>query len=455
MIEHTLSASEKNVLKVIKVGLDETEGLSLSNEASRLEGNINKTEELLRSLGYRNDVDSISAAKADTSPGPIVYRSFDELLKKANQKYPNEVNFSDVFTPEEITQSYERIKGLNEEFNAVHRLDEVDIIITALAGILSGALDCAFGGFIRQENGKSVPGPFSDFVSRIFDTALPLERIKELEKLAKVTYDEVNNKTTTIPVDGLSSYFHRLVSLGHDPVLGFVFGVLDMLRGTMTTLDFKGKFIIQAMDAYSDRKAQNLFEAISEVFLHMLSDVNTPKGLPAPFMAMFNKLQFGANGAEKLNIPEMVKSMYGQGYDFRHFCAMSIPVMITEVIVRVSYFIKRISEGHSLIDSIPLSTSHEKKPKLGTMLFLAHSTATAINAGKIALTKDPLNINYPQWLSFASFAVKQLKWTVFDKPDLRNKYVMGLINDEWDILDDEIRKAWQEAIRDGGVIYMG
>lgn len=451
-MKEKLSDTEQDMLKVVKAGLDDSKSISLSDDISVLDSNINETEKLLASLGYDSALSNIPKMEHAVSAQAIVVRSFDDLLKDANEKHPTELSFSDIFTPEEIAANRAYIKELNEEFNSIHRLDKGDIIIPAVAGILSGAVDCAFGGFIRQTNGKSIPGPFSDYVSKLFDKALPPEKIRELEKLAKVTYDEVNNRTTTIPVDGLSSYFHRLVSLGHDPILGFVFGVLDMLRGTMTTLDFKGRLVIQAMDTYSDRKAQSLFEAISKVFLHMLSDVNTPAGLPVPFMALFNNLQFGAIGKDKLNISEMVKSMYGQGYDFRHFCAMSIPVMITEVIVRVSYFAKRLSEGYTFEESIPLGLNHEKKPKLGTMLFIAHSAATAINAGKVALTENPLNINYPQWLSFARYSIKQFKWVLFDKPQLRDKYVRGVINNEWDILYDDIVVLWQDVVQNTDIV---
>lgn len=443
-MDEKLSDTEKNMLKVIKSGLDESKSISLSDDISVLDSHINESEKLLRSLGCDNSLVNISNAETAVPTQAVVVRTFDDLLKEANEKFPSEVSFSDIFTPQEIAENRAYIKALNEEFNSIHRLDKVDIMIPAVAGILSGAVDCAFGGFIRQANGKSIPGPFSDYVSKLFDKALPPEKIKELEKLAKVTYDEVNNRTTTVPVDGLSSYFHRLVSLGHDPILGFIFGVLDMLKGTMTTLDFKGKFVIQVMDSYSDRKAQNLFEAISKVFLHMLSDVNTPAGLPVPFMALFNNLQFGSIGKDKLNISEMVKSMYGQGYDFRHFCTMSIPVMITEVIVRISYFAKRLSESYTFEESIPFGLNHEKKPKLGTMLFIAHSAATAINAGKVALTENPLNINYPQWLSFARYSIRQFKWILLDKPQLRDKYVNGVIDYEWKFLYDDIAAFWQK-----------
>ena len=40
--------------------------------------------------------------------------------------------------------------------------------------------------------------------------------------------------------------------------------------------------------------------------------------------------------------------MYYEGYDFIHFCSLSIPVMITEVIVRLGYALKRIKEGNSI-----------------------------------------------------------------------------------------------------------
>ena len=44
----------------------------------------------------------------------------------------------------------------------------------------------------------------------------------------------------------------------------------------------------------------------------------------------------------------------------------------------------------------PISTNHERMPKLGTMLFTAHSVAAAINAGKVVFTENPMAINYPQ-----------------------------------------------------------
>lgn len=456
MPNYKLSDSEKDILKVIKNDMDFAENVKSENDSVKLslDESISSSEALLRSLGHESKLDKVVIKPQNRESKVIVVHSFDELLSAANKKYPNEINFSDIFTSQEIVEHTAYIARLNEEFNAIHRLDKIDIIIPAVAGTLGGAMDCLFGGFMKTVSGKSIPGTLSNFMQNIFDKALPIEKIKELEKLAKTTYDAQDNRNTTIYVDTLSSYFHRFLQLGHDPILGFIFGVLDMLRGTMTTIDYKGKFVVQVMENYSDRKAANLFEAIAKVFLHMLSDVNTPAGLPVPFMALFNKLQLASIGKENLNIAEVVKSMYGQGYDFRHFCSMSIPAMITEVIVRISYFVKRLNEGYSFTESIPVGLNHENKPKLGTMLFLAHSANIAINAGKIAFTKNPLDINYVQWLLFARYSVKQLKWVLLDKPNMRHEYVMGILNEQWDSLYGNIDDLWDEFSDGAMVVYV-
>ena len=155
-------------------------------------------------------------------------------------------------------------------------------------------------------------------------------------------------------------------------------------------------------------------------------------GLPAPLMSLFNFLQIGSIGPEDQTIAEVVQYMYHEGYDFIHFCSLSIPVMITEVIIRLYYTIRRLREGHTLKESVPITTDRIKYPKVATMLFISHSAATAINAGKVYFTKDPLAINYPQWVAFAKYSYSQLKWAVIKKPELRDEYVKGKIHEELD-----------------------
>lgn len=458
MPDRRLSDTERDLLRVIK---NETARAldvpSLTDTQQTLDARMAESEALLLSLGMKGELEL--AQQVTDHPQvtrELVIRPFSELLEDALARQPGEVGFEDLFSAAEIDANRDYIRQLNADFDAVHTLDALDVIIPALAGILSGAVDCALGGFLRNGSAVSTPSTMSQFVKELFDKALPAETIKKLEDIAKVPYDALNydnrgNVIVETIAEGLSPIFHHEVSLAHDPILGLIFGTLDMMRGTVTTLDFNGQFVIQAAEGFSDRKAQGVFEALATVFLHMLSDVNGSAkaknggmGLPVPFMALFNKLQFGRVG-DTDTISELVKSMYYQGYDFRHFCSMSIPVMITEVIVRVSYFAKRLHEGYSINEATPAGLSHTKKPKLGTMLFIGHSASTAINAGKVAFTKNPLNINYPQWLAFARYSVKQLQWALIEKPALRDQYVRSAINDEWDRLSTRVDSLWGEV----------
>lgn len=267
-------------------------------------------------------------------------------------------------------------------------------------------------------------------------------------KISKVSFDAQDNRNTKGFVEGLSAYYHRLLSLGHDPLLGFIVGVMDIMTGRMTTIDKTGKILSQVMENYADRRETNIFAAIAKEIIHLKSDITTSMGLPVPLMAVFNLFQFGSIGEENQTIAEIVQGMYYEGYDFIHFCSMSIPTMIIEVVIRLVYALRRIKQGYSVKESIPFSLNRDKHPKLSTMLFIGHSAATAINAGKIYFTENPMAINYPQWIAFAKHSYTQLKWVLIQKPELRDKYVSGKLAEEMDELYKEVDDTFNEFTKD-------
>ena len=189
-------------------------------------------------------------------------------------------------------------------------------------------------------------------------------------------------------------------------------------------------FAHQQMPGYADRMATQLLEAFRKQWLHMKSDVNSPMGLPVPLMSLFETLQLGHIGEEGLSVAEIVRSMYYQGYDFRHFCAMSIPTLLVELIVRIAWAIRSIKAGRSLKQSIPLHTSRERTPKLDTMLCLAHACFCAVNGVKVFITQNPCAINYPEWLRFSALLLKEARWRLIDKETARQEYVTSRILDD-------------------------
>ena len=118
--------------------------------------------------------------------------------------------------------------------------------------------------------------------------------------------------------------------------------------------------------------------------------------------------------------------------------------MLIEVIVRMGYSLKRIHEGKSIKDSIPFSLNREKNPKLSTMLFISHSISCSVNAGKIYFTKNPLAINYPEWLTFARYSFKQLKWALIQKPQLKEAYLNNSLLENLQLIYDEIDNTYHE-----------
>ena len=408
---------------------------------------ITESENVLRSLGYGQEVDDAQqASQSSVETWDLVIPSWEILCKEANEAIQGECSLTSLFTEEELIGNKEYIFKLNSDFNAIHNLDKTDILICALAGIISATIDILLVGIPSGPFSEAnLTGSLSDYIRKQFENKFPPEEMEKLgqKKFVKTPYDAQDNRNTVIDVDGLSSYYHRLLSLGHDPALGWIVGVIDIMRGQMTTIDKKGKIVIQVVENYSGREETNLFKAFAKQFLHLKSDLTTSMGLPAPFMGLFNMFQFGNIGEEEKTIAEIVQEMYHDGYDFIQFCSSSIPVMLTEVVVRVSWAIRRLKNGYSLKESIPSSLNRDKHPKLASMLFLAHSAASAINAGKVLFTKNPMAINYPQWLAFSRYAFKQLKWWLWEKETMRDKYVMDLIDKEGNDILAMINKEFE------------
>ena len=421
-------------------------------DITSLEACISESEALLKELGIATDKLPVVV---NSEPKKVMrVPSWEELCTQAETDVGTASDLEALFSNEELRINQAALHALNADYNSIHELDKIDVSICVASGILGAVIDILLIGIPQKTPEGLKGGPLSNYVRDWFNERFPEDEMEKLanSKISKVSFDAQDNRYTTEYVTGLSAYYHRLLSLGHDPILGLIFGVYDILTGKMTTIDKTGKIVSQVMENYADRKESDIFVAIAKQIIHFKSDITTSMGLPAPLMALFNLLQFGSIGEEEQTIAEIVQGMYYEGYDFIHFCSMSIPMMIIEVIIRLGYGIKRIKEGNSIKDSIPFSLNREKHPKLSTMLFIGHSVAVAVNAGKIYFTKNPMAINYPQWIAFAKYSYKQLKWVLLEKSELRDAYVRGVIADELNVVYSEIDSTFAEMSKEYTIV---
>lgn len=261
-----------------------------------IEERISESEALLKSLGYERQLSDLQSAKqslpVELPRKVMVVPSWENLCLEAEKSVGTGCALEDIFSQEELRSNEYAIRQLNEEYNALHHLDKFDIAISAGAGMLGAAVDLLLVGIPQKTPDGLKGGTLANYVRDWFDKRFPEEEMEKLanSKVSKVPFDAQDNRNTTVWVEGLSAYYHRLLSLGHDPLLGLVIGVADILTGRMTTIDKTGKIVSQIMENYADRKESDIFAAIAKQIIHFKSDITTSMGLPAPLMGLFNLL---------------------------------------------------------------------------------------------------------------------------------------------------------------------
>src|SRR2546423_8433260 len=333
----------------------------------------------------------------------------------------------DPLTPYEALLTESDLKQLRDEsYDAGLRCDTWDYGAVGLSGTLAALTDVLLVG-------KS---PATSQLTRWMKQYNPKDRDDWFARLAKLLEDECR-----VPYDamalagreriaGMGGRSHRLQSLGHDPVLGFVFGVLDIMRGTITGLSYdKLRHAHSWVHGPTARfyEPVGLVEAMLRHIGHLLSDVATPHGLPAPFMTLLQGINAGSIGDKGRTVGELARLMYMRGYDLRHFLVAGLTPAVIEIVLRAYLMLRHYAEH----GAIPLVASH---PKYRTMLLFAHGIAVLGNGTKVALCKNPLAINVAEWYAFVRYLLPSIKYWVLDKRRLRIEHLEQLNDAGWDEL---------------------
>lgn len=358
-------------------------------------------------------------------------RNFDDLLNEAHNKGYSKVDLYEVATTEEVNEANYLLSKYYREFTDQYKLDKYDYAISGIIGTIAALMDYFL---VTSIDGKKVvAGKLKSGVENFWNKLLSDNKIGELEEKYKVTYD-ISSNTSKISQEilGLCPLYHRFQSLGHDPILGFIFGVADLMKGQLTAIDGNGRLIIQSVKG---AETKSLIEAIITVFGHFLSDVGTKSktgkilSVPAPLMPLLQLIQTGSieyNG-QKYTVADLSKKMYYDGYNFNHFIGMSLPVLLIEILTRLSFVIKEtfFSKGN-----VPIRNN----PKLTIMLCIANGILFAENVGKLAITKNPFSINYVSWVATAKYGFKTLKWIAYDREMGKIAHAQEYIDINWKYL---------------------
>ena len=243
-------------------------------------------------------------------------------------------------------------------------LDRFDVITAIAAGITAATVDAFIVG-----------DPSNELTSRLRDGASNRGG-NWLEQLAKVPYDP-----SIAP--GMTPSTHRVLTPGHDPLIGLVIGTRDILQSTMTRSDIAGA--VQFVERPTVAGSDSLFSALLTQVAHLFSDVVTPAGLPLPGWSALTTVPRYAETAVK---------MYAHGYDTWHLAPMSVPGGAVHAVTSTYWAMRDETE-----------VSQDRKDAVNLLAFGIASIGDL--ASMLATNRNPLSLNYVMWLTLARRIVKQ------------------------------------------------
>jgi hypothetical protein len=402
---------------------------NVSEDIDTLEVQFSEIRETLISLGVELDANgTIQTSDHPFIPPPLTPRSkqppssvnFEDLAIEAGRYLratgldPNTDPLLQVLGPTETSEINRRYR---RTFGDI-RWDQSDYLAVLLAGFVATLLDVFLvripldGAFLgRMQAGSPMTRWIRQNSNSVHDHYL-----KDLESAAKVPYDLSAGKA----VDGLSPKVHRLMSFGHDPILAFIFGVMDIMSGTGTYIDKHGDL----RRIRTSMSPQGLIAAFLKVFLHLLSDVFTSAGIQPPFFTLLHLAKtkspfvLGPSG-ERVSWTNVARYMYSHGYDLRHFATMGIVPASIEMIVRAWWLCKSFESGAKVAPT---------KAKLTSMLMLSHLIATSGNLLKMGVIfgMNPLALNWAQLLALPPVTLAWISETL-----KRNRSIRDKLDEEW------------------------
>ena len=461
------SKGEEEINKVIKLNQDLSEEIQqdMKNTRAVADRSIADSEALLRSLGMGNEVDlALRDAKQAASSGPFTNKPeiqpWEELLKEANERYAEPIQIEDILTPEEINAAFTEADEINAEFSRkTSIINKTDLAFLMIATALQVA--------------KSLIFPY---VAEKFDYGKgldPEKRVVHNDKSIGKAHREANDKFknrhiekhgagkwinilyNTVPYDitkgsaelgiNMGGRYHRMYTLGHDPILGWLFGTANILTDCITFNTLKTNRVsrvdpitggqkmwitpervpVGAMfrESYDIIKADylNLPAAIFAQAQHLKSDKYTKVGLPVPILPTINE-----NFASKLYRENYDALCFGR--DLKIIGASFIVSKLIDIIISLTHgLFNKNKEKQELYEV--------KTRKILLISNAIASTSTIINA---VITENPKNLDIGSLLNTVTHL-----WT-----DIR---FITKIKKEF--IEAEIQKKFQKEIDDLDELY--
>ena len=317
------------------------------------------------------------------------------------------------------------------------KCDKYDYLIAVACGAIGGMVDIFLVGspknsvltkWTDEQVDNSVKG-FAKMVGwspREGNESNVASAIGFLEKKFNVNYDQrhsgdVNN------LFNMSTKNHHMMSLSHSPdIVGLFFSILNQFTSTSSFIA-DGKLITISTDNQFELRGNNfiskLFCGIANWFGHLMSDISGSSGsrgnngrgsgIVIPFYELFGFCKFGKFnvGKDKQDLATIATRAFQEGYDFRFGISLAIPVVITDLSIRLIWSLRRYFQyGKTLNECIPSKKHADLRVMLlfgnGTLCVMDGIDAGVRSGGNFLLFF--MRLNLIAWFRFITLVLKEI-----------------------------------------------
>lgn len=243
MSKYFFYKEEGDLLKVAKYNQTKSEMLLSElkelNVAAQAESDDTDKfiREMEKKLGIKVPTFTSSVQELHSSERDIVpLKTWDELVAEANEAIPEYVDFEDLLTQDEMTNALKDIDRINEQFSKKTQLKKIDILFLAIATALQCTRQYIIDPWLKS---RRLNADSSDEKGRKGNAEAGWYYVDTDKILTnRVPFDAQGYSKHDSVQSFLKGGNHRQVTLGHDPLLGWVFGTANILTNTITRYDF-------------------------------------------------------------------------------------------------------------------------------------------------------------------------------------------------------------------------
>ena len=313
------------------------------------------------------------------------------------------------------------------------KCDKYDYLVAVACGAIGGVIDAFFVGAPGESklgdwSDKQVDGVVKKFAKMVgwepsADKANnTASAIGFLERKYKVNYDQTSTGQVENQFD-MYTKNHHMKSLAHSPdIIGLFFSILNQFTSTSTFLS-DGRLITMDTETFElngSNFISKIFCGIYNWIGHLMSDVagssggsGRGMGIVMPFYELFNLFDFGEFniGKEKGTMADVAMKAFENGYDARFALTMAIPVVITDLSIKLLWSLRRYLQFKLPIkECIPTM----KHPDLRIMLIVGNGTLCVIDGIDAGVKSGGdivaffMRLNLVAWFKLVKMVVKEV-----------------------------------------------